>query len=324
MQFANGSQLYVRAAYLSADAVRGISADLLLVDEVQDIAAGDLPVLQETLSHSAHRRTILTGTPKLIENHLEAAFSCSTASEWTLTCPGCEANVTLDENSLGLRGISCRHCQGPLDAATAPGLCNPDSDWGEGFWINHVMVPWQNYDEILDRQQIYDLAKFKNEVLGISTTLGEHVVTRAEMEACCSNKPMAKSAKDIPEVHRANIIAGIDWGGGSKSRTVVTIGFMRPDFVFEVCRFNCYRADEDTSRLLKSVADVCRSFRVRWIAADGNGNGNVLNRLLLDNLKHDGMYAIYYSEVGQEPRGMVHYLSGPSVAPIRLGQYLVA
>jgi len=44
--------VFVRAAYHSADAARGISADLLLVDEFQDIAAGDLPVLQETLSHS--------------------------------------------------------------------------------------------------------------------------------------------------------------------------------------------------------------------------------------------------------------------------------
>jgi phage terminase large subunit GpA-like protein len=63
LQFANGSQLHVRAAYHSADAVRGISADLLLVDEVQDVAAGDLPVLRETLSHSTLGRTILTGTP---------------------------------------------------------------------------------------------------------------------------------------------------------------------------------------------------------------------------------------------------------------------
>ena len=73
----------------SADAARGISADLLLVDEFQDIAAGDLPVLQETLSHSTDGRTILTGTPKSIDNHLSAVFHQSTANEWTMTCEGC-------------------------------------------------------------------------------------------------------------------------------------------------------------------------------------------------------------------------------------------
>ena len=63
--FANGSSLKVGAAYRSADALRGVSADLLLVDEVQDLAPRDLPILTETLSHSAHGRTILTGTPKV-------------------------------------------------------------------------------------------------------------------------------------------------------------------------------------------------------------------------------------------------------------------
>ena len=64
MHFANGSTLFVRAAYHSGDASRGLSAQLLLVDEFQDIAAGDLPVLQETLSHARNGRTILTGTPE--------------------------------------------------------------------------------------------------------------------------------------------------------------------------------------------------------------------------------------------------------------------
>ena len=89
MQFANRSSLFVRAAYHSADAVRGISADVLLVDECQDVAAGDLPVLRETLSHSPSGRTILCGTPKLVDNHLEAMFNESTANEWKITCPDC-------------------------------------------------------------------------------------------------------------------------------------------------------------------------------------------------------------------------------------------
>ena len=39
-RFANGSEVYVRAAYHTADAVRGLDADVLIVDEFQDIAAG--------------------------------------------------------------------------------------------------------------------------------------------------------------------------------------------------------------------------------------------------------------------------------------------
>src|SRR5580658_5440284 len=64
LHFANGSKVYLRAAYHSADSVRGLDGDVLFVDEFQDIAAGALPILQEALSHSQHRKLILTGTPK--------------------------------------------------------------------------------------------------------------------------------------------------------------------------------------------------------------------------------------------------------------------
>jgi hypothetical protein len=114
---------------------------------------------------------------------------------------------------------------------------------------------------------------------------------------------MAEQFRDLPAVARNDVIAGIDWGGGGKSRTVVVVGWMHPNFVFEVGAFHRFRPDEDTDHLLNSVADVCRRFRVRWIAADGGGNGHFLNRLLLDRLKSDdGMYAILYSAAGQEPR----------------------
>ena len=53
MRFANNSQVYLRAAYRSADAARGISADILLVDEFQDIAAsGDSSVAEEVACRS--------------------------------------------------------------------------------------------------------------------------------------------------------------------------------------------------------------------------------------------------------------------------------
>ena len=99
MQFRNGSEVYIRAAYHSADAVRGIDGDFLLIDEFQDIADGDLPVLEETLSHSAHRRVILTGTPKSVDNHLEQMFAQSTAHEWLVPCECPQAPVVPEGSS---------------------------------------------------------------------------------------------------------------------------------------------------------------------------------------------------------------------------------
>jgi hypothetical protein len=304
MHFANGSALFVRAAYHSGDSCRGLSAQFLMVDEFQDAAEGDLPVLQETLSHARDARTILTGTPKLVDNHLEAMFHQSTAHEWTITCPQCQKGVILDEHSLGPQGLACPDCTALLNAQKGRWIArNPQATWGDGFWVGHPMVTWLNYDAILERQRDYDLAKFKNEVLGLSTTTGEHVVTRAELEACCSQVAMATALDKIPPEGRPKLIAGIDWGGGGSSRTVLVIGFMRRDYHFQVCRFERFSATEDPNHILNTVAKRCRQLRVAFIAADGGGNGHVLNRLLLDRLgRTEGLWAILYSAAGHEPR----------------------
>jgi len=302
--FDNGSVLHVRAAYNSADASRGITADLLLVDEFQDIAAGNLPVLQETLSHGNQTRTILTGTPKLAENHLEEMFGQSTANEWTLQCAGCQQGVILDERALGPRGLACPHCAAPLDPQTGRWVPrHPEARCWDGYWIGHPMVPWLGYDDILERQRTYDIGRFKNEVLGLPTTVGDCVVTRAELEACCRDEPMCDSRNDLPRTVRGQLVAGIDWGGGARSRTVLAIGYMDAGYIFRVCRLERFPATEDPTFVVDSIARRLGQFQIRLVAADGGGNGHVLNRQLCDKLKlSNGMFAILYSASDLEPR----------------------
>jgi hypothetical protein len=303
MRFQNGSELYMRAAFRSADSARGISADRLFIDEYQDVADGTLAVLQEVLSHSHDGRTILVGTPKLVDNALQGAYAQSTAHEWTLDCPHCHEAVILDERCLGPNGVVCSRCQTALDVRTGRWVArHPDSTWADGFWLNHLSVPWLNYHEILDRQRTYDLCQFKNEVLGLPTTLGEHIVSRAELEACCGEQPMAQSISDVPYEVQRHMIAGIDWGGGRISRTVAVIGYYRHENRFVVAHVKWFRADEDPKRLITAVAELCRRFSVKWIAADGRGNGLTTNRLLLDELKYRAhLYGIVYSQQDHEP-----------------------
>jgi hypothetical protein len=304
LQFANGSALFVRAAYRSADAARGISADVLLVDECQDVAAGDLPVLKETLSHSQFARTILCGTPKLIDNHLEAMFSQSTANEWQVPCPGCAHDAVLDEHCIGPTGIICPKCQTLLDKQSGRWVPrNPNAAWGDGFWINALMVPWRkNHDDILECQRTYDFARFRNEVVGLPVSLGAHIVTKEQLEACCTNKPMARSVEDVPIRFRKHIIIGVDWGGGGRARTAIVVGFTRPEGMFEICHFARVSGREDPELVKKAVIEICRKFDARWIGADGLGTGSVYNRLLLDGIGYGAnLYALLYSASGAEP-----------------------
>ena len=120
----------------SADGVRGVSADILVCDEFQDVAAGFLPVLKETLAHSTRPVTILTGTPKEVTNHLEDAFALSTARVWMVRCDSCGAEVLPDERSIRPESYCCSGCQQPIDWRCGQWVAtNPQSRWGEGFWL---------------------------------------------------------------------------------------------------------------------------------------------------------------------------------------------
>lgn len=302
--FANGSNLFVRAAFHTADSIRGISADVLLIDEFQDIAAGDLPVIREVQSHAKKPRMILCGTPKLIDNHLEAAFNESTAQEWRVRCPACGQDVALDERSMGPTGIVCPDCQAPLDAQTGRWIArNPNATWGDGYWINALMVPWRtNYDDILENQRSYASAQFRNEVLGLPVSLGDHVVTEQQLEACCTDTPMAKSIEDIPAEFRRNVVAGIDWGAGGSARTAIVVGFARPEGAFEICHLATIRGREDFEEVKRQTLELCRQFRVRWIGADGLGSGSIYNRQLRTELQFGAeLYALNYSETDGRP-----------------------
>jgi phage terminase large subunit GpA-like protein len=303
LRFANKSEVYIRAAYRSGDTVRGIDADLLLVDEFQDIASGHLPVLEQTLSHSALGKVVLTGTPKTIDNHLESYFGRSTANEFQVPCRACQHDVLLDDGCLGPHGPMCSECCAPIQPQEGRWIArNPTSTWGDGFWINHLMVPWLNYADLLEHHRTYDPAHFKNECLGLPTTLGEHLVTRAELEACCQNRPMFRRAEDVLPAFRNRLVAGIDWGGGARSRTVLVIGYMDDAYRFVVVRFDRFVAREDPDTILTEVVRRCKQFGICRVAADGGGNGQVYNRLLFDRLDQPTAYfGIYYSATDQKP-----------------------
>ncbi len=303
MRFCNGSEVYIRSAYHTADAARGIDADFLLVDEYQDIAGGDLPVLEQSLNHSVHRRVVLTGTPKTIDNHLEDAFNLSTANEWRVPCE-CGESVFLDDKCLGQHGPICPNCQQPIDPHR--GLWVPrnrGSVWGDGFTINHLVTPWLNYPELLEHQQTYNPAMFRNECLGLPSCLGDHIVTREEVEKCCTTQPMSKCLSDVLPAVRSILMAGVDWGGGVVSRTVLVIGYMRDDDHFHIVFMERYPAQADSNEILDAITARCKEFKIQLIAADGAGNGSVYNNLLLNKLPQvSGLYAVFYSVADQRPQ----------------------
>jgi len=88
-QMLNGSRMYLRYALLSADRLRGYSADMNLFDECQDLRADIVPVIRETMSRSMYKKSLFSGTPKRTRGTLADIWNRSTQHEYVIKCQGC-------------------------------------------------------------------------------------------------------------------------------------------------------------------------------------------------------------------------------------------
>lgn len=288
IRFPNGSQLHVRSAFTSADGVRGVSADLLICDEYQDVAAGFLPVLKETLAHSTRPVTILTGTPKEVTNHLEDAFARSNAKVWMVRCDACGTEVLPDERAIGPDFYCCSGCQQPIDWRRGQWVAtNPHSTWGEGFWLPQIIAPWVTPRSYHEKAVEYDHDQLLNEVFGLPTMHGTLAITRAELEACCSARPMAASRNDLPADTGRRLVLGIDWGSGLAGQAAVVVASqcLRTNRL-KVWHWAMLGATDRP--VLDQAVELCGRFGVSEVYADARGGGAHQNRALLSRLGRDG------------------------------------
>lgn len=305
-RFLNESEVYLRAAYSNPDAARGLSIDVLILDEFQDIAQGSLPVLKETMSHSRRKQTVITGTPKTIDNHLEHAYQRTTANRWYVRCEGCGKSILLDEDCLTPDAFNCPRCQSPLNVCNGSWVAgNPDSTWGAGYCINQAMTPWTSQGDLWLKQSEYDPTRFRNECWGLPVTIGDYVISAEEMEACCNERPMATTLSQVPAKHRGHLFAGIDWGAGGPANTAVVIGYVEGSRGLTVVNLKKFRGNEESSVLLEQVGEHLKKFNVKCVATDGGGSGYHLDRLLHDGLQKSSsvpVYEIIYSSTDQPPQ----------------------
>jgi hypothetical protein len=305
-QFINWSRITLRYAFLSPDRVRGIPADLVLIDEIQDIITDFIPVIEECASHSEDYGIFsYSGTPKSLDNTLEQYWqNLSTQNEWVVPCFRHQQvdkvnnkllpywNI-LGEENIGLEGPICDRC----GARIYPD--HPDARWAslrtpdlpspmEGFHISQLMVPWihkssEKWNDILHKQATYGRARFFNEVLGEAYDSGIRPLTRDNLESNCA-KPadpasylshMNMSEEDLAwwEQQKSNlaIFGGIDWGTGENSYTVLTLStYMGSKFVvFYVHRFT--GPEVEPVPQLEKISEIIQRFNVRIVGTDYGG-----------------------------------------------------
>ena len=279
----NGSSMYFRYAFLHPDRCRGITADMLNIDEIQDILTDSIPVIRECLSHSAYKMECYSGTPKTTSNAIEFYWEKSTQNEWLPKCRSCGYWNYLDMSVIGPKSLICSKCKGPLYPIDGQWVQMNDGGNWEGFRIPQLMVPWVSFAEIQQKQKDYSTAKFHNEVLGLPYDSGVKPLTEAQLRACCTYGPLVQDPGD--RIHGYPTFAGLDWGSGegeTPSWTVLSLGaFVKPPIftIFFMKRFTGPEAD--LIRQVGVIGQIIRAFEFRLLGADW-GYGHYQNMQLRD------------------------------------------
>jgi len=317
-EFITGSKIYLSYAKDNADRARGITGDELKLDEVQDIILPLVePVLRESLFTSRHKRRMWSGTPKSMSNGIEQrVWRQSDQREWMVRCrhhgpEPLHQKLTLE--NVGKHGPICKRCGRPLD--TLDGLwviTSTRTPQGKeprihGYHLPQIIFPttdvevapgktgFLDWEEFLADLEEGDEATILNEKFGVSADSEERPVTEDELRALCDeNARMAQTYSD--SMIGQHTFAGIDWGSGSKSATVLAIGQFDPrdPKVFKFVFVKKYeKKNADPKICIPDILRLMELFRVRSAHAD-YGFGFGLNSQIRDARGHEFLTQNYW------------------------------
>jgi hypothetical protein len=314
-QAANAAWIKLRYAFLSADRCRGISTDMVILDEYQDFLIDNIGVIEHAASHSPYKLKLYAGTPKSKENPIEYQWQThSTKCEWMVPCerhgtgPSTWYYQRLDEHNIGDKGLICSKCGSPINAMHGYARWVRTADRRdatfEGYRIPQIMVPWIDWRDIIKHRDHSPRAQFYNECLGISWDSGERPITREELIAACEPRYDMEISRVIAIIQQlqskgVNIYAGVDWGAdSSKSYTVIVIGAY-VDSVFTILYAHRFLGEEAERRIqVARILQLTKLARFRRVGTDVGG-GMESNADLLAALGSDRVISYQHTNPNQ-------------------------
>jgi len=301
---ANGSELLFSYATDNPDRARGVSADRVVYDEVQNIVYSEVvPVINECLANSPYGYVSYMGTPLTMENTIQYLWDTSTKTEWVIKCENCgKRSFYRDTKGIGKEGLICLHCGKYVNPRNGVWVdMSPDEQRDpsvlpkiKGFHVPQIILPANTEDptrwaRIINKMETYTEAKFKNEVLGISDSLGTRLLGLEDLEKGCLDYR-------IPDTPGVLVTGGVDWSGGGskgKSRTVAWVFSSSPNSnEFRTTWFKIY----PDSNPVDVVEDIAKNFlqsRVQLVIGDA-GEGALANSLLQRHLGTIQLYQLQY------------------------------
>lgn len=298
----NGSMIYLRSCYHTADGIRGISANSVYIDEVQDILIDNIPVIEECTARKNPKRMTFCGTPKTFDNSIQQLWNQTTQHYWAMKCPACgKWNVPIQIENLSETGLVCSKCKHPLQVDDGQYVAmHPDRSF-IGYHISQAMVagvpqtgiPWSRLYEKL-KNPLYSEAKFYNECLGFSYDNGAKLLVEADIKACCDPDRQEWTTKRKSEWGIYTLIAAVDWGVlGGNTHTVVTLGGMNKDGKLQVIFTKKFPVDQDPLAQMDELVKLIYPANPAIIVSD-RGGGSLANSILRKRFPKQRCYEIEY------------------------------
>lgn len=312
--FKNHSMMIFSFALLDADRVRGVSADKVAIDEVQDMDPDHLPIIGETMSHSKWGLHQYTGTPKTLDNPIEGLWRRSSQAEWFVPCyqPGCNTwNIPSMEYHIeemigpwhewiseNHPAIICHKCKKPIDPRP------PHGRWVHryrdrrqtfaGYHVPQIIMPLHclkanKWQELIGKKETTAPNVFYNEVLGESVDAGQKIITETDLRRAADlpwvnepNQPNPDMTK-LLKYYKTRIMA-VDWGGGGEdgvSFTTCALMGLTPDNKIHVLWGKRLLTPSDHLREAREIIHWVRQFGCEVVAHDYTGAGTVRETVLV-------------------------------------------
>jgi hypothetical protein len=320
----NGSKIYLRSAFHTADSIRGISADMTAIDEIQDIISDHIPVIEQCMSHSLakweHMNAyykylpmhlfnckLYAGTPKTVENTMEKYWLNSTQNEWIIKCKHCKKHNYINERNIGPKCLICNKCGKNIHYENGRWVAMNAGAYIQGYRIPQIILKWINNPtnekawkvNVIETQKSYTAEKFYNEILALSYANAKHPLNLAEIKAAClSDFRMIteEEAFDNALLKGIPTFAGIDWGKGDtasgSSYSMISIMawlFGKPRLLF-MKRYTGRLSDPLIQ--IQDMLRIINRFGCSLIVAD-TGDGRTSNAMMAKELGASRFGEIY-------------------------------
>jgi len=320
---ANGSELLFTYACDNPDRARGISADRVTYDEVQDILYDEVvPVINECLANSQYGFISYMGTPKTMDNTIQFIWENSTQGEYCIKCAGCNTwSYFRDiEKGLGKRGVVCLKCSKPLEVRSGiwvdmnpiPKDLDPEDPANhrvKSFHIPQIILPANNEDpdrwaRILDKRDKYSDSRFRNEVLGVSDSIGTRLVSLQELLGFCEDYAIERGPSVTTRGSSSKVLGGVDWSGGGTlghSRTVAWLWEVSASGTGKL-KTLWYRIFPSSNPIedVREIARVFSLYKVDLVVGDA-GEGALANAQLKQFIGANKVFQAQYGSSAKAP-----------------------